>query len=200
MDRLISVVRSHGKASVVAVFVLAGTVLGAVTGLQAGIGQESGPLPASELAAILADEPSSPLQQAALADGTVTPQEYTDATNRTQACLEEAGVKVEQEPGPGGTIGLRMFYPADRPAGDVDTDIEGCLQEHRGSLGRVWAAQSLPSEEEVEELSGTIRRCLESAGFSDVPSIVYADVVEEHGPDSEVARALEDCVLEISGG
>jgi hypothetical protein len=161
----------------------------------AAFGREDEPMSSEELAADIVAE-SSDAQRAALADGAISEGEYHAASQNAAACIEAGGVTVELREASSGTLDLVMTYPIEMEQG-ADELIRRCVEEHRSSVGRVWASQNLPSEADVADLHSRLEECLTAAGQAGLVDVTYHRAVEQFGTASEEAGALESCWKQV---
>ena len=108
-------------------------------------------------------------QEAALADGVLTREEYEAALDRVAACLEASGLKVIRQPGvgPGGVDGIVTESPAS--AGDPRDVVLGCHERHQGKLSMVWAEQNRPTADELAAHASAVDSCMVSKGVTPKP-------------------------------
>jgi hypothetical protein len=108
-------------------------------------------------------------QEAALADGVLTREEYDAALDRVVVCLEAEGLTVHREPGrgPGGVDQIWTESPAS--AGGPRDVVLGCYERHQGKLSMVWAEQNRPTADEFAAHASAVDSCMASKGVAPKP-------------------------------
>jgi hypothetical protein len=140
-------------------------------------------------------------QQAALADGVVTLQEYEAAVQRTLACATAAGVKVEPTPGAGLRPTSFGFASASREElAASHKRVDACREAHLNGIEMALAHQPVAADV-IDQSRQLLAQCVSSrlaVGSFDANSVVRA--VEgslaspsRSGADWDMLRAWDTC-------
>jgi hypothetical protein len=108
-------------------------------------------------------------QDALLADGVLTREEFESAQDRVAACLETRGIRPIRQPGGvGGATTVIGEAPAGTPPDEGAKTFMACQEEHVGKLGIIWAEQHRPSAAEQADKERAERECLVANGGADL--------------------------------
>jgi hypothetical protein len=129
-------------------------------------------------------------QEAVLADGVITLEEYNATTERVARCLEADGLTVYRlrGAGVGGADELSLEAPA--ATGSPRDVVLGCYERHQGKLSMVWAEQNRPTTEELTAHAAAIDSCLARRGVTPRP-------LEELAADEAALSVYVRCIAEV---
>jgi hypothetical protein len=145
------------------------------------------PLPRAHLDVQQVAQDSTRFQREILADGNVTFAEYERSTLATIRCLEAAGFVVEGPFPRNGTDTryLDFSYEARARAGEtaesvarrLQADGNGCEQQFRSAVARVWEYQHLLTPAQREGQRTLLIACLRAGGLTIADDASEAEVV-----------------------
>jgi len=121
-------------------------------------------LPAGSAAVAPRNRPqeASPEQQAALADGTVTWEEYAAAVQANTECIRAQGIPVsDPQLLPGKVLnGTAGRFATEDEMNRASPKILECNAEHLNAVATRWTIQSAPSPAKLEAARKALRECL----------------------------------------
>lgn len=124
----------------------------------------SNDLPATPESAPLRNRPeeASPAQQAALADGIVTWDEYAAAVQANTRCIRDAGIPVsDPQLLPGKVLnGTAGPFATEDEMNRASPKILACNAEHLNAVATRWTTENAPSAAKLEEARLALRECL----------------------------------------
>lgn len=128
----------------------------------------SNDLPASSESVPLRNRPeeASPAQQAALADGVVTWEEYAAAVQANTECIRAKGIPVsDPQLLPGKVLnGTAGPFSTEDEMNRASPKILDCNAENLNAVATRWATQNAPSPETLDPARSALRECLSKAG------------------------------------
>jgi len=116
----------------------------------------------------------SGFQAVIVADNHVDRSEYERAMFAYKDCLEVSGVETEEMREQGGLYTLELKDPTDA---DIDAALE-CDGMYKSLVEPLYAADHIPSEEEMEREHDAWLECLRSKGY-EIPIGAGPDVVNQ---------------------
>lgn len=182
---------SHFKITSLGLAIVASLAFSAVAYARFGPSEDVRPRPTAEIAAeALVSAPSE--QRSALADGTVSAEEYTDAVGATVACAQAAGLDASVVPGRGMTPPSITFSAPTIEEGErLRAKLVECQSVHLNDVQRVFNAARRPTVSQLEVGRAFFAACMREHGV-DAPAAPAEDqLIAWHLSDDSTVRTFD---------
>jgi hypothetical protein len=126
-------------------------------------------------------------QDAILADGVITLEEYNRTTDVVAVCLQRLGLTVHRDVGAGPGGADQLWTESQHDPGDA---FLACYERHQGKLSMVWAEQNRPTPDQVAAHAADVNACLVAKG-------VEPGTVDQHWEDEDGRWAYMLCLDEV---
>lgn len=132
----------------------------------------------------------------ALVDGTVTVAEVRDGLADTVACMESAGIVVDEASfTEDGHVSMQFSGGSTLAAADRADDIQmACFAEHAEPLADAYGIERMPTASQLDLYYEAVVSCLQADGF-EVTSMEDADAVADRAAVRECSAQAEESIL-----